>query len=619
MPDIIHLLPDTVANQIAAGEVIQRPSSVIKELVENSVDAGARHIDVLVVDAGRTSIQVIDDGKGMSETDARLAFERHATSKIRQASDLFTLATMGFRGEALPSIAAVAMVTLRTHSEDSELGTVLTIEGGAITSQEVDGCAVGSNFQVQNLFYNVPARRRFLKSNQTELANIMQEYVRIALVNPNVSFTLTHNGNVLSSLPAETNLRQRIATVIGKRNGDQLLAVDVDTTLCRLSGFVGKPESARKRGANQYFFVNGRFMKHPYFHKAVQEAFDKLVQPSEQVSYFLYFEVDPATIDVNIHPTKTEIKFENETAIWQIIIAAIKEALGRYNAVPTLEFDVDGRPDDIPVYKPDVNASISVNAPNTSAKPDYNPFRNLTAHQGAAPINWDSMYSNLPKAASYGEFVPEKEVGVETSSVQTTLYSDEVSLSEMERSAQHYHYRGQYIVTTVRSGLMLIDQHRAHMRVLYDRYKAEMVGKPGATQGLLFPEMVQVSLSDVPLVEEVQDELRALGFDFSSLGGGSFSVNGVPAGIDGLSPQQLFNDMISILRDTGQGIEEELHHRIALALARNAAIPSGQALSQAEMENLVASLFLSSSPNYGPDGKPIIAVLEHENIEKMFK
>ncbi len=619
MPDIIHLLPDTVANQIAAGEVIQRPSSVIKELVENSVDAGARHIDVLVVDAGRTSIQVIDDGKGMSETDARLAFERHATSKIRQASDLFTLATMGFRGEALPSIAAVAMVTLRTHSEDSELGTVLTIEGGSITSQEVDGCPVGSNFQVQNLFYNVPARRKFLKSNQTELSNIMQEYERIALVNPNVSFTLTHNGNTLSSLPAETNLRQRIATVIGKRNGDQLLAVDVDTTLCRLSGFVGKPESARKRGAHQYFFANGRFMKHPYFHKAVQEAFDKLVQPSEQVPYFLYFEVDPATIDVNIHPTKTEIKFENETAIWQIIIAAIKEALGRYNAVPTLEFDVDGRPDDIPVYKPDVNASIPVSAPNTSTKADYNPFRNSKVHQGAAPINWDSLYSNLPKAASYREFVPEKEVGVEAPSVQTTLYSDEVSLSEMERSAQHYHYRGQYIVTTVRSGLMLIDQHRAHMRVLYDRYKTEMVGKPGATQGLLFPEMVQVSLSDVPLVEEVQDELRALGFDFSSLGGGSFSVNGVPTGIDGLSPQQLFNDMISILRDTGQGIEEELHHRIALALARNAAIPSGQVLSQAEMENLVASLFLSSSPNYAPDGKTIIAVLEHENIEKMFK
>lgn len=619
MPDIIHLLPDSVANQIAAGEVIQRPSSVIKELVENSVDAGAKHIDVLVVDAGRTSIQVIDDGKGMTETDARLAFERHATSKIREASDLFTLATMGFRGEALPSIAAVAMVTLRSHSEEAELGTVLTIEGGKITSQEVDGCPVGSNFLVQNLFYNVPARRKFLKSNQTELSNITQEYERIALVNPGVSFTLTHNGNLLSSLPAEANLRQRIATVIGKRNGEQLLNVDVDTTLCRLSGFVGKPESARKRGAHQYFFVNGRFMKHPYFHKAVQEAFDKLIQPSEQVPYFLYFEVDPATIDVNIHPTKTEIKFENETAIWQIIIAAIKEALGRYNAVPTLEFDVDGRPDEIPVYQGNGISRSSVSTPRVDVESDYNPFRKTSTYRGAAPVNWDSLYSDLPKAPAYGDITPDKEIGVNTVTPQKTLYTDDVSLTEMERSAQHYHYRGQYIVTTVRSGLMLIDQHRAHVRVLYDRYKTEMAGKPGATQGLLFPEMVQLPLSDVPLIEEVQDELHSLGFDFSSLGGGGFSIQGVPAGIEGLSPQQLFNDMISILRENGQGLEDELHHRIALSLARNAAMPSGQVLSQTEMENLVASLFLSSSPNFGPDGKTIIAVLEHESIEKMFK
>ena len=351
MADIIHLLPDSVANQIAAGEVIQRPSSVIKELLENSVDAGARRIDVVVVDAGRTSIQVIDDGKGMSETDARLAFERHATSKISQASDLFSLTTMGFRGEALPSIAAVSQVTLRTHAADAELGTCLTIEGGRVVSQEVDNCPVGCNFLVQNLFYNVPARRKFLKSNQTELSNIIQEFERVALVNPNLHFTFTHNDHLMTTLLPESH-KQRIATLFGKKLGEQLLSVDVDTTLCTLHGFVGKPESARKKGVRQFFFINGRYMRHPYFHKAVQEAFEGLIQPTEQVPYILYMQVDPSSIDVNIHPTKTEIKFENEQAIWQILMAAVKEALGRFNAVPIIDFDVDGRPKNIPVYNP---------------------------------------------------------------------------------------------------------------------------------------------------------------------------------------------------------------------------------------------------------------------------
>jgi len=613
MPDIIHLLPDSVANQIAAGEVIQRPASVIKELVENAVDAGAKHVDVLVVDAGKTSIQVIDDGKGMTETDARLAFERHATSKIRKASDLFTLSTMGFRGEALPSIAAVAQVTLKTHSEDSDLGTVLTIEGGKVTSQEVDACPVGCNFIVQNLFYNVPARRKFLKSNQTELSNIVQEFERIALVNPHIHFTFTHNGILVMSLPAESQ-RQRIATVFGKRTGDQLLGVDVDTTICHLNGYVGKPDCAKKKGAHQYFFVNGRYMRHPYFHKAVQESFDGLIQPAEQVPYFLYFEVDPSTIDVNIHPTKTEIKFENETAIWQIIVAAIREALGRYNAVPTLEFDTEGSPTSIPVYNESANISSSVRIPQVETNPAYNPFSGLSKAR-TVPVNWEKLYGDLPRTSAYDQ----QSAKTEPSNVQPSLYAEDTEFGELERSAQHYQYRGQYIITTVRSGLMVIDQHRAHMRVLYDRYKEEMAGKPGVSQGLLFPEMVQISISDVPLLEEVQDELRALGFDITSLGGGSFSIQGVPSGIDGLAPQQLLTDMIDTLRESGQGIEDELQHRIALTLARNAAIPSGQVLSQVEMENLVASLFLSVSPNFSPDGKTIITVLEHENIEKMFR
>ena len=336
MSDIIRLLPDSVANQIAAGEVIQRPASVIKELVENAIDAGAQHIDVLVTDAGKSSIQVIDDGKGMSETDARLSFERHATSKIREAADLFALRTMGFRGEALASIAAVAQVELRTCVEGEELGTKLVIAGSKVESQEAISCPKGSNFCVKNLFFNVPARRKFLKSNQTELSNILTEFERIALVNPNVSFTLYHNDAELFNLPA-IQLRQRIMGVFGKKINQDLLSLDVDTTMVRISGFVARPESARKKGARQYFFVNGRYMRHPYFHKAIMDAYEHLIPVGEQVSYFIYFDVDPGNIDVNIHPTKTEIKFENEQAIWQILAAAVKETLGKFNAVPSID------------------------------------------------------------------------------------------------------------------------------------------------------------------------------------------------------------------------------------------------------------------------------------------
>lgn len=344
MSDVIRLLPDSVANQIAAGEVIQRPASVVKELVENAIDAGALHIDVSVTDAGRTCIRVIDDGKGMSETDARMAFERHATSKIREASDLFSLHTMGFRGEALASIAAVAQVELRTCQQDGTLGTLLEISGSKVENQEAVACPKGSDFSVKNLFFNVPARRKFLKSNQTELSNILTEFERVALVNPEVSFTLLHNGTEMLNLPA-MGLRQRIMGVFGKKLNQELLSLDVKTTMAHVHGFIGKPEASRKKGARQFFFVNGRYMRHPYFHKAVADAYVNLIPVGEQVSYFIYFDVDPANIDVNIHPTKTEIKFENEQALWQILSAAVKETLGRFNEVPSIDFDVDGMPD----------------------------------------------------------------------------------------------------------------------------------------------------------------------------------------------------------------------------------------------------------------------------------
>ena len=607
MADIIHLLPDSVANQIAAGEVIQRPSSVIKELLENSVDAGARRIDVSVVDAGRTSIQVIDDGKGMSETDARLAFERHATSKITQAEDLFSLTTMGFRGEALPSIAAVAQVVLRTHAADSELGTCLTIEGGRVVSQEIDNCPVGSNFMVQNLFYNVPARRKFLKSNQTELSNIIQEFERVALVNPHLHFTFTHNDHLMTTLLPESH-KQRIGALFGKKVGEQLLSVDVDTSLCSLHGYVGKPEAARKKGARQFFFINGRYMRHPYFHKAVQEAFDGLIQPTEQVPYFLFMQVEPATIDVNIHPTKTEIKFENELAIWQIILAAVKESLGRFNAVPTIDFDVEGKPQDIPVYNPASSKASPVSAPRINVDEGYNPFRNSSVQRREVPRDWQMLY---PDEHDDSLVVPPSQ-GSDT-------FDEQMGISDIERSAQHYQYRGQYIVTEVRSGLMIVDQHRAHTRILYNKYRNFLSGQPAPSQGLLFPELVQFSMSDAPLLEEIQDELRTLGFEFSSLGGGSYSVQGIPAGVEGIEPRQLLTDIIETLKEGGQKMEDELHHRMALAMAQDAAIPVGNVLTQQEMENLVDELFQQSEPNYAPDGKTIVTILPHETLEKLFR
>ena len=367
--DIIHLLPDAVANQIAAGEVVQRPSSIVKEMMENSIDAGAETIKVLVVDGGKTNVQVIDDGKGMSETDARLSFERHATSKIHEASDLFNLTTMGFRGEALASIAAVAQIELKTRRAEDELGTMLYLSGSKIEKQEPVMCPVGSNFSVQNLFFNVPARRRFLKSNQTELTNVVADFQRIVLVHPDVSFSLYNNGVEMYHLP-QTSVRQRIIDVFGKKINAELLPVEVETSLVRISGYVGKPESSKKKGMHQYFFVNGRYMRHPYFHSAVMKAYENLMPVGEHVSYFLYFSVEPSAVDVNVHPTKTEIKFDNEQPIWQVLSAAVKETIGRFCNVPMIDFDVEGRPD-IPVMGMDTTVPRQ---PKLSA-PTYNPFK----------------------------------------------------------------------------------------------------------------------------------------------------------------------------------------------------------------------------------------------------
>lgn len=608
--DVIHLLPDSVANQIAAGEVIQRPASVIKELVENAIDAGAGNVDVHVLDAGRTCIQVIDDGKGMSETDARLAFERHATSKITRAEDLFTLRTMGFRGEALPSIVAVAQVTLQTRTHDSELGTRLEIEGGRVLFQEPCVCAIGANFEVRNLFFNIPARRKFLKSNHTELNNIIQEFERIALVNPSVGFNLYNDGTQIVHLMA-SNLRRRIIDVFGKKVGEDLVAIDVETTLVKIEGFVGRPEASRKKGAHQYFFVNGRFMRHPYFAKAVAEAFSGLVPEGEQVPYFLYLTIDPANIDVNISPTKTEVKFENEHAIWQIILAGIRESLARFNAIPTIDFE-NAVPADIPVLAqsgeyaapPEINIDKSYNPffQSNSSSVSYNPSH---SKKRTSSDDWVHFYDQLARETSGSSQVPDN------------IFPEE-SFDSAETIGAHFQYRGQYIVSATKAGLMIVEQHRAHVRILYDKYVSMMERRENVIQGMLFPELLTLSPSDAHILDMISDDIRSLGFDISSLGGGSFSINGLPAGIDGLVPQILIGNMVNAVREGGQAGVSTYRHNIALSLAGAAAIVVGQVLSQMEIDALLADLMQSSNPNIAPDGRTIIAILKPESIDVMF-
>ena len=606
MTDVIALLPDSVANQIAAGEVIQRPASVIKELVENAVDAGAKVINVLVVDAGRTSIQVIDDGCGMSITDARLAFERHATSKIRQADDLFSLHTMGFRGEALPSIAAVAQVELRTRRQEDEVGTCLTLSGSHVVGQEPCSCAVGCSFTVSNLFFNVPARRKFLKTNATELNNILTAFERIVLVYPEISFTLHSNGQELMNLRSGS-LRQRITDVYGRRYGQDLLPVGVETALCRITGFVAKPEAARKKGVHECFFVNGRYMKHPYFHKAVAQAYDRLIPTGAHVPYFIYFEVNPADIDVNIHPTKTEIKFENEQPIWQILTAAVHDAIGQFCEIPQIDFDTEGKPE-IPVYDPSA-ASHSQLAnsqwPKANSQPSYNPFRQKPSS------DWQRLYEGLPSS--------EDKVQPAPSLFEETPQLSPVSPQPSDIAPLHYQYKGRYVMTAVKSGLMVIDQHRADVRIRYERYLRQLADAPSQTQRLLFTETVDLTPAETTLMPELLPALAAVGFDLTPLGPVSYAVAGVPADIGGVDPVGLLHD---ILADADASLPLSSHlspltSHLALTLARKAAISYGEVLSNDEMDTLVNHLFACSDVNHTPDGKTILSILPQEDIERL--
>ena len=617
MSDVIRLLPDSVANQIAAGEVIQRPASIVKELVENAIDAEASNIYVLVTDAGKTCIQVIDDGKGMSETDARLSFERHATSKIREASDLFALRTMGFRGEALASIAAVAQVELKTRPASEEVGTKIVIAGSKFESQEVVSCPKGSNFSVKNLFFNIPARRKFLKANSTELSNILAEFERIALVNPDVSLSLYSNDAEVFNLPA-SSLRQRILSVFGKKLNQQLLTVDVDTTMIKVSGFVAKPETSRKKGMHQYFFVNGRYMRHPYFHKAVMDAYEQLIPAGDQITYFLYFEVDPANIDVNIHPTKTEIKFENEQAIWQILAAAVKESLGKFSAVPSIDFDTVDMPD-IPAFE----QAAPVESPKVHYNSDYNPFKSSASYSRPS-VNWENLYGGLQKADTHIEpdttdhfsDVAHTE-SAETGSVFSSAFNN--TDHAVEKANQHLQIKGRYILTSVKSGLMIIDQHRAHVRSLFDRYITQITNRQGEGQRVLFPEIIQLPASEVVVLEGIMDDLSAVGFELTNLGGGSFAVNSIPSGVEGLDPVQLVRNMVHTAMEKGNDVKEEIQNVLALTLAKAAAIVYGQVLTPDEITGLVDNLFACETPNYTPDGSVVISTIKDDDINKLFK
>ncbi len=603
MSDIIHLLPDSIANQIAAGEVIQRPSSVVKELVENAVDAGATTIRINIKDAGKTLIQVIDDGKGMSETDARMAFERHATSKISTANDLFALHTMGFRGEALASIAAVAHVELRTRLRGAELGLRLSIAGSAFEEIDTDTCGEGSIFSVKNLFFNVPARRKFLKSNETEFRNIINEFERIALVNPQIALSLYHNDIEILNLP-ESGLRQRIINVYGKNVNKNLLAVDAQTSLVTISGFVGTPDSVRKRGCLQYFFVNGRFMKHPYFHKAVMQAYEQLIPTGEMPNYFIYFTIDPSSIDVNIHPTKTEIKFESEQSIWQILVAAVREGLAKASAVPSIDFDTQGAID-IPVYT-QAEQVRTLQPPRIDVNPNYNPFESVSASSYKRnEFNWEELYKDFEN---------------ERNSIQVEVEADSrEELFEQPTLSTCYQYKGRYIITSLKSGLALIDQHRAHIRILFDQYLFSIQNQKGSSQQVLFPEIVEFTTSEASILPSILDNLYYVGFDLSHLGNNAYAINGVPAGLEKVNPAKLVKDAVNRAMETGGEAHEKICESIALSLAKAVAIKPGKNLSSEEMDHLIASLFSSSSSTYTPDGKLILSMLTDEDLEKRFK
>jgi DNA mismatch repair protein MutL len=613
--DIIQLLPDSVANQIAAGEVIQRPASVVKELVENAIDAGATQIRVNIKDAGRTLIQIIDNGCGMSDTDARMAFERHATSKIRNASDIFAIRTMGFRGEALASVAAIAEVELRTKEYDQDLGTFIHISGSNIITQEPVRCDNGTNFQIKNLFFNVPARRKFLKSNPAELKHIINEIQRIALANPDILISLHHNGQAVYELSG-TNKRVRIVSMFGKNINQNLIPIDTDTSVVKISGFIGQPKHAKKMFGEQFFFVNKRYMKHPFFHKAIMQCYEKILPPGTFPSYFIYFEINPADIDVNIHPTKTEIKFENESAIWQILQASVREALGKFNIVPSIDFDQAGSVD-IPMPLRDFS---EVSMPEIRINPTYNPFDTPTPSRKysgtgsgntAKPIerpnlnNWQTLYKGIEP--NFDEKPESQEEPVQ------------FRMEEQQTTKNSVQFKNKYILTPVKSGLMVIDQKRAHERILYERLMQVLENNEVASQQQLFPETFELNASDATLLSGILPDLKALGFDIRDFGKNSFIINGTPGVLNTSSPLEIIESLLEEYKNSPVNLQEKARETVAISLAQASAIPYGQTLKAGEINELIDNLFACQTPNFTPKGKKILSIMPLDDFEKLLK
>ena len=596
MPDIVKRLPDSVANQIAAGEVIQRPASVVKELMENAIDAGAKDIRVNIKDAGRTLIQVVDNGCGMSPSDALTAFERHATSKISQASDLFAIRTLGFRGEALASVAAVAEVELRTRRHEDELGTGIRISGSAVQAQEPVACPAGCNLQVKNLFYNLPARRKFLKANTTEFRHIVMEFYRVALTHPGLSFSLTHNESEIYNLtPAP--IKQRIIHVFGKSLNQVLIPVGNETSIVEIHGYVGKPEAAKKSFGEQFFFINNRYMRHPYFHKAVMSAYERVLPPETYPSYFLYFEAATESIDINIHPTKTEVKFEDERSIYQILHATVREALGKHSLIPTLDFDREGDID-IPVLKKDT----PIRVPGESFNPDYNPFREEGRGEGSRENlkHWESLYRDLEEAER---------------SIHEAIRETGGTPGESSSLLQ---FKQKYILLAVKSGLMVVDQRRAHQRILYEAALERLGRKAAVAQQELFPLQIRLDAGDHSLLMEIFHDICNLGFDIRDAGDHSVEIRGIPADLEIGDPEQWIEQFISDYKEREADIREETGQRVAAALARSCSVDSGRALRQEEMRELMDQLFACREPGIAPDGKPVFRILPMQDIEKMF-
>ena len=615
MADIIQLLPDHVANQIAAGEVVQRPASVVKELMENAIDAGATSIKLIIKDAGKTLVQVIDDGKGMSSTDARLSFERHATSKIRTADDLFQLHTKGFRGEALASIAAIAHVELKTKQDNEDVGTSIEIEGSNIVSQEVFVTPKGTSISVKNLFFNIPARRNFLKSNTVELRHIIDEFHRVALAHPNIAFSFFNNGSDVFNLPI-SNYRQRIVNIFGTKTNEKLVPVDEDTEVLKISGFVGKPEFAKKTRGEQYFFVNDRFIKSAYLNHAISSAFDGLLKGGTHPSYFLNLTVNPQTIDINIHPTKTEIKFDDEHTLYALLRSAVKHSLGQFNIAPVLDFERDATMDTPYSYKDN-----GVTAPKIDVDRSFNPFKEntsfgkqTTAFKRQTANNWDSLYVGLESKGN--DFQQDfNEVHFESDQQTESLFNDG---KQSEQVHTTYQIHNKYIVSTIKSGMLVMDQHRAHQRVLYEEFLQNMTVKEGASQQLLFPLQLHFTPQEIVLIKQLKDDLERTGFVFSNISKEMVEIIGVPVSVPESEVSIILEQLISDVENEVPNSHFSATDLLAKSMAKSLAIKTGQSLEKDEQEHLVNRLFACKEPNVSPTNRTTFITMSVDELDKKF-